>query len=58
MANTNTGYKGISRRRNSGKYETRVEVKDGSMRNRYYVGLFNTLDEAISERVKFITKLI
>lgn len=54
---TNTGYKNISKRVRKGrkdKYEARFNYNGTTT----YIGNFDTLNEAVTARKKFITSLI
>jgi len=55
---TNTGLRGISKHKSSGKYEVRVAVRDGSITHNFYVGLSPTLPAAVRARQDFITNLL
>lgn len=55
---TNTGFKGISVHKASGKFETRVHVRDNSHSKNFYLGTFSTLPEAVSARNEFISNLL
>ena len=50
---TNTGFRGVSVRKNTGKFETRVKVGSES----YYIGMYDTLQEAVNKRIEFINNL-
>ena len=55
---TNTGFKGITKRSNTGNYEIRVNVKNNSKSINFYIGMKKTLPEAVIERNNFIKNLI
>lgn len=55
---TNTGFKGITKRTNTGNFEIRVNVKDNSKATSFYVGIGKTLQEAVTRRNNFIKNLI
>ena len=55
---TNTGFKGISKHKASGKYEIRVNIKDNSKRASFYVGLRDNIQDAVIARNEFITNLL
>lgn len=55
---TNTGFRGITKRTNTGKFEVRVRVKDSSIQHSFYVGLKHTLQEAVQARNEFIKNLL
>lgn len=54
---TNTGFKGISKHKASGKFEIRVNVKDNSKHTSFYVGLAPSLELAVQKRNEFISNL-
>lgn len=55
---TNTGFKGISKHKASGKFEVRVNVASNTKNHNYYVGLKPTIPEALIARQEFITNLL
>ena len=57
LRTTNTGFKGISKHKATGKFEVRVNVRNNSKSNSYYVGLAATTEEAVRMRTNFITNL-
>jgi len=57
IRSTNTGLKGISKHKATGKFEVRVNVRNNSKSNSYYVGLATTTAEAVRMRTNFITNL-
>tara|TARA_R110002020_G_scaffold302258_1_gene517654 strand:+ start:1414 stop:1620 length:207 start_codon:yes stop_codon:yes gene_type:complete len=57
LRTTNTGLKGISKHKATGKFEVRVNVRNNSKSSSYYVGLTATTEEAVRMRTNFITNL-
>lgn len=55
---TNTGFKGVTLHKLTGKYETRVLVRSNTKSNNIYVGLYTTIPEAVTARNNFITNLL
>ena len=57
--NSNTGYKGIHFDKERGKFEAQVihKSKERKITKVFYVGLFETLKEAVTAREKFIDNL-
>lgn len=55
---TNTGFRGISLHKATGKFETRVTVRDNSFTKSFYIGLFSTINEAVKARQEFISNLL
>lgn len=53
-----TGFRGIYKHRETGKYETRVTFKQKAKTYNIYVGLYGTIPEAVAARQEFITNLL
>ena len=58
MKKTNTGFRGISAHKASGKYEAKVNITHKRKSKSYYIGLYETLPEAVDARIQFINNLI
>ena len=55
---TNTGFKGISKHKASGKFEVRLNINTKTTKGSYYIGLAPTIAEAVKTRQEFITNLL
>lgn len=57
QGSTNTGYRGISLKKN-GTYEARIVFNVRGHQTNTYLGVYPTLAEAVRERTKFLTSQI
>ena len=54
---SNTGLKGVTKHKQTGRFEVRVTVRSKSTNHSFYIGLAGSTGEAVKMRSQFITDL-